>query len=49
MTEAEERVWQMLRSYQMKGYKFRRQIRFGRYIADFVCHEMRLIWKSRAS
>ena len=43
MTEAERRVWQVLRSHQMKGYKFRRQVPIGRYIADFVCHEARLI------
>ena len=27
----------------MTGYKFRRQVPIGRYIADFVCHEARLI------
>jgi len=43
MTEAERRLWQILRSHQMKGYKFRRQVPIGRYIADFVCHEARLI------
>ena len=43
MTEAERRVWQMLRSHQMKRYKFRRQVPIGRYIADFACHEARLI------
>jgi very-short-patch-repair endonuclease len=43
MTEAERRVWQVLRSQQMKGFKFRRQVPIGRYIADFVCHEARLI------
>src|SRR5260370_42600723 len=43
MTEAERRVWQILRSHQMEGYKFRRQVPIGRYIADFVCHEARLI------
>src|SRR5207247_5939268 len=43
MTEAERRVWQILRSHQTKGYKFRRQVPIGRYIADFVCHEARLI------
>jgi very-short-patch-repair endonuclease len=42
-TEAEKRVWQILRSQQMNGYKFRRQVPIGRYIADFVCHEARLI------
>jgi len=43
MTEAERRVWQILRSHRMTGYRFRRQVPIGRYIADFVCHEARLI------
>jgi very-short-patch-repair endonuclease len=43
MTEAERRVWQILRSQQMQGYKFRRQVPIGRYIADFACHEARII------
>jgi len=43
MTDSERRLWQMLRSHQIKGYKFRRQVPIGRYIADFVCHEARLI------
>jgi very-short-patch-repair endonuclease len=43
MTEAERRLWQILRPHQMTGYKFRRQVPIGRYIADFVCHEARLI------
>jgi very-short-patch-repair endonuclease len=43
MTEPERRVWQILRLHQMKEYKFRRQVPIGRYIADFVCHEARLI------
>ena len=43
MTEAEKRVWQILRSHQINGHKFRRQVPIGRYIADFVCHEARLI------
>jgi very-short-patch-repair endonuclease len=43
MTEAEKRVWQILRSHRMTGHKFRRQVPIGRYIADFVCHDVRLI------
>jgi very-short-patch-repair endonuclease len=43
MTDAERRIWRILRSHQMQGYKFRRQVPLGRYIADFVCHEARLI------
>ena len=43
MTEAERRVWRMLRLRQIDGCKFRRQVPIGWYIADFVCHEARLI------
>ena len=43
MADAERRVWQILRSHKMNGYRFRRQVPIGRYIADFVCHEARLI------
>jgi very-short-patch-repair endonuclease len=43
MTEAEKIIWQMLRSRQIEGHRFRRQVPLGRYIADFVCHEARLI------
>jgi very-short-patch-repair endonuclease len=38
MTEAEQRVWQMLRWRQTEGYRFRRQAPIGGFIADFVCH-----------
>ena len=43
MTEAEKRVWQILRLHRMRGCKFRRQVPIGHYIADFACHEARLI------
>ena len=43
MTEAEKRLWQMLRSRQTEGGRFRRQVPIGGFIADFVCHEARLI------
>ncbi len=43
MTEAEIRIWQMLRAHRTDGCKFRRQVAIGRYIADFVCHEARLV------
>jgi len=43
MTDAERRIWQMLRSQQIERHQFRRQVPIGRYIADFVCHEARLI------
>src|SRR6516165_11748934 len=43
MTEAEQRLWQILRSRQTEGYPFRRQAPIGGFIADFVCHSARLI------
>ena len=43
MTEAEKKIWQRLRSRQAEGYRFRRQVPFGRFIVDFVCHEAKLI------
>src|SRR5215469_996885 len=43
MTEAEQRLWQMLRSRQTEGYRFRRQVPIGGFIADFVCHAARPI------
>jgi GAF domain-containing protein/very-short-patch-repair endonuclease len=43
MTEAEKRLWQILRSRQTEGCRFRRQVPIGAFIADFVCHEARLI------
>jgi very-short-patch-repair endonuclease len=43
MTEAEKKLWQVLRSRQTEGYRFRRQVPIGCFTADFVCHEARLI------
>jgi very-short-patch-repair endonuclease len=42
-TDAEHRVWQMLRAHRFSGYKFRRQVPIDLYIADFVCFAARLI------
>ena len=42
-TPAEELVWRLLRNRQLNGFKFRRQHQFGKYIADFYCHEARLV------
>jgi len=43
MTEAEKILWSSLRGKQLNGYKFRRQHPISQYIADFYCHEKRLI------
>ena len=42
-TEAERALWQRLRSRQLNGAKFRRQVALGPYVADLVCVEARLI------
>lgn len=43
-TEAERKLWRYLCRRQLEGYKFRRQHPMGgRYIADFVCLERKLI------
>ena len=42
-TDAENTIWKYLRANRLKGLKFRRQAPIGRYIADFVCHEKKVI------
>jgi len=43
MTEAETVLWNALRNGRLEGYKFRRQHPIKRFIADFYCHEARLV------
>jgi very-short-patch-repair endonuclease len=43
MTKSEVILWQSLRREQLGGFKFRRQVPVGPYIADFACVEMKLI------
>src|SRR5205085_7142473 len=42
-TDAEQRLWNALRSRQLQGYKFRRQHPIGGFVADFACTKHRLI------
>jgi very-short-patch-repair endonuclease len=42
-TDAEQWLWQQLRSRRLLGYKFRRQIPVGDYIIDFLCKEQKLV------
>ena len=42
-TEAESKLWQILRNKQLENFKFRRQQQIGSYIVDFVCLEKNLI------
>jgi very-short-patch-repair endonuclease len=43
MTDAERKLWGVLRGRQFDGYKFRRQHPFEQYILDFVCLERKLV------
>src|SRR5260370_39464061 len=43
MTEAERKLWRLLRDRPLVGVKFRRQVPIGNFIVDFCCLEHRLI------
>jgi very-short-patch-repair endonuclease len=42
MTEAEKKLWEILKNKQNGGYKFRRQHPILKFILDFYCHEVKL-------
>lgn len=42
-TEAEAKLWNLLRSRQFAGCRFRRQHPIGKSVVDFACLEYRLI------
>ena len=42
-TDAERRLWRLLRSRSVAGCKFRRQHPVGPYVCDFVCIERQLV------
>ena len=42
-TDAERRLWYRLRDRRLGGFKFRRQVTIGPFIADFACIEAKLI------
>jgi len=43
MTDAEHRLWRILRDRRFARTKFRRQVPIGPYIVDFVCYDARLV------
>jgi very-short-patch-repair endonuclease len=43
MTDAERKLWSVLRAGRFAGFKFRRQHPVPPYIADFCCHRAKLI------
>jgi very-short-patch-repair endonuclease len=42
-TPAEQILWKCLRNRRLAGLKFRRQHPIDKFIADFYCHEARLV------
>ncbi|MDP4210830.1 MAG: endonuclease domain-containing protein [Bacteroidota bacterium] len=42
-TESEDILWQRLRNRRLIGLKFRRQHAISGFVADFYCHEARLV------
>ena len=42
-TESEKRLWSELRNRRLQGFKFRRQMWIGSFIADFCCMEAKLV------
>ena len=49
MTDAEAKLWRLLRAKRFVGFKFRRQQPIGPFIADFVCQAARLIIEADGS
>jgi very-short-patch-repair endonuclease len=43
LTEAERILWSVLRGRKLRGFKFRRQHPINDFIADFYCHEKKLL------
>jgi very-short-patch-repair endonuclease len=42
-TDAEARMWKLLRDRRLAQFKFRRQTPFQNFILDFVCFDPRLV------
>jgi len=43
MTDAEKKLWYVLRDRRFKDAKFRRQVPLGRYVADFLSFEKKVV------
>ena len=41
-TNAEQKLWSLIRNRQLKGKKFRRQHALANYVLDFYCNECKL-------
>ncbi len=42
-TDAESKMWRLLRNRRLTSFKFRRQVPFQQYILDFVCFEQKIV------
>ena len=42
-TDAERRLWNLVRAGRINGLKFKRQVPLDGYVLDFVCFERKLI------
>jgi len=42
-TDAERKLWRLLRNRQCGGYKFRRQVEIDQFIVDFACLDQKMI------
>jgi very-short-patch-repair endonuclease len=47
--DAERKLWSLLRSHRLAGWKFKRQQQIGDYIVDFACFDARLIVEADGS
>lgn len=43
LTPSEKILWESLKGKSFDGYKFRRQHPIYKFIADFYCHELKLV------
>lgn len=43
MTDAERRLWAVLRTRGLESFSFTRQKIIGQYIVDFYCHRAKLV------
>ena len=48
-TDAERKLWSILRAKRLVGWKFKRQLQLDFYIVDFVCFSARLIVEADGS
>jgi very-short-patch-repair endonuclease len=42
-TDAERILWSELRDHRLGGFAFRRQVPIADFVADFVCHDAKLV------